>query len=315
LLKNPSFLLLKFAGKPLKKMEGTSFKSKIYRAGIRIKGIKKSIESEFQTGNFSKNNKAAEIPANVKDKCDITCRKSATGRAIWTLTAKNSKPQRYILYLHGGAFVHNLTTYDWKLLNQIIQHTNHGIIVPDYPLAPKHNYKHVYNMIVPIYEELLQHIGSQNIVLMGFSAGGGLSLSLAQYAKNKFLVQPAQIILMSPLLDATLQNPEIQAIDKHDPYLGIEGLRKALLAYSGGDDLANYLISPINGPLKGLAPVHLFMGTHEIFLPDARKFAARAKKENLPVHYYEYPKMYHAWVFLNMPEAKNVLNELVDILH
>ena len=296
------------------KMERTSFKSKIYRTGIRITGIKKIIEKEFQTDDFSRNSKAAAIPDKVQRQCYTLHRKSATGRAIWELRKKDIEPQRYVLYLHGGTFVHNITKYDWELLNRIVQYTGYGIIVPDYPLAPEHNYKDVYCMIAPIYEELLRRVGSESIVLMGFSAGGGLALSLAQYANDKSLAQPSQIILLSPLLDATLQNPEIAAIDKHDPYLGIKGIQKALLAYSGGDNLGNYMISPMNGPVQGLAPIHLFMGTHEILLPDARKLVALAKKQNVHIEYYEYPEMYHAWVFLNMPEAKNVFNKLVNIL-
>jgi acetyl esterase/lipase len=295
-------------------MEKTSFKSKIYRAVIRITGIKKIIEKEFQTDDFSRNNKAAAIPDNVQRQCDVLHRKSATGRSIWELRKKNTETQQYILYLHGGAFVHNITKYDWELLNMIVQYTGYGIIVPDYPLAPEHNYKEVYSMVAPIYQELLQHVGSESVVLMGFSAGGGLALSLAQYAKEKSMAQPSQIILLSPLLDARLLNPEIVDIDKHDPYLDIGSLKKALLAYSGGDDVGNYMISPINGPIEGLAPIHLFIGTHEILLPDARKLVVLAKEKNVQIEYHEYPKMYHAWVFLNMPEAKNVFVKLVNIL-
>lgn len=286
----------------------------MYRAGIRLTGIKKIIEKEFNANDFSRNNKAAPIPNKVQRQCDILYRKSTTGRGIWELRKKHHKPRRYILYLHGGAFVHNITKYDWEFLNRIVQHTNYGVIVPDYPLAPEHNYKEVYGMVVPIYEELLQRVGSQGFMLMGFSAGGGLTLSLAQYAKEKSLAQPSQIILLSPLLDATLQNPEIPEIDKHDPYLGIEGLKKSLLAYSGGDDLNGYMISPLYGNIEGLAPIHLFMGTHEIFLPDARKLVAMANKKGVNLAYLEYPEMYHAWIFLNMPEAKNVFEKLVAIL-
>jgi acetyl esterase/lipase len=297
------------------KMEKTSFKSKIYRASIRITGIKKIIEKEFQSHDFSSNNKAAAIPDKVQRQCDVLHRKSATGRAIWELRKKDTETQRYILYLHGGAFVHNITKYDWELLNRIVQYTGYGIVVPDYPLAPEHNYKDVYSMMAPVYQELLQRVGSESVVLMGFSAGGGLALSLAQYAKEKLQEQPSHIILLSPLLDGRLLNPEIVGIDKHDPYLDIESLRKALLAYSGGDDIGNYMISPINGSVEGLAPIHLFIGTHEILLPDARQLVVLAKKKNVHIDYYEYPKMYHAWIFLNMPEAKNVFIKLVNILH
>jgi len=290
-----------------------SFKSKIYRVLIRIVGIKTKIEKEFRTGDFSKFHQAASIPGKVKNLCDVLYRKSSTGRTIWELKKKNSTPQRYIFFLHGGGFVANITKYDWFLLNNIVQHTDLGIVVPDYPLVPASNYKDVFGMVVPAYKELIQRAGRENVVLMGFSAGGGLAFSLAQYARNHQLAQPSQIILLSPFLDATLQHPEIPIIDKYDPYIDINGFSKAISIYAANTSISDYMISPIYGKLEGLAPIHLFVGTHEVVLPDARKLVDLARERNLVINYYEYSEMYHAWIFLNMPEAKDVFERLMRI--
>lgn len=295
-------------------MERPGFKSKIYRLLIRVMGIKTKLEKEFRTGDFSKAHKAARIPDKVKSQCDIQYRQSPNGRTIWELKKKNTTPQRFLLFLHGGGFAHNITKYDWIFLNKITQQTGLGIVVPDYPLVPTNNHHDVFDMVVPVYKDLLQHKGNENVVLMGFSAGGGLTLSLAQYALNNQLAQPAQIILLSPLLDATLQDPEIWTIDKYDPYIDIPGFKKAISAYAANTSTDNYIISPIFGPLEGLAPIHLFAGTHEVLLPDARKLVALAKKKSVPLNYYEYNEMYHAWIFFNMPEAKTVFNQLMQIL-
>jgi hypothetical protein len=61
------------------------------------------------------------------------------------------------------AYVHNITKYDWELLNKIVQHTGYGFVVPGYPLAPEYNYKDVYKMVVPVYEELMRRIGTNNV--------------------------------------------------------------------------------------------------------------------------------------------------------
>jgi acetyl esterase/lipase len=150
------------------KMNKPSFNSKFYRVAMRVKGIKKSIEREFQKNDFSKSQKAAEIPDKVKRVCDITYHNSKTGRTIWELKKKNTVPKRYILFIHGGYFVHNITTYDWNLLNKIVQHTDYGIVVPDYPLAPRYNYKDVYNMAVPLYEDLLQEWASRLVAALHY---------------------------------------------------------------------------------------------------------------------------------------------------
>ncbi len=295
-------------------MKKPSFKSKIYKTLIRLKGVRNVIDHEFETGDFSKTTHAAPIPDDVKQQCAIGYRKSPSGRTIWELQKKNTTPTRYLLYLHGGAFVHNVTAYDWKLLNRIVQQSGYCIVVPDFPLTPDHNHEEVYNMVVPLYEELLHEAGAKNLIVMGSSAGGGLALALAQYAKEKEIGQPAELILISPVLDATFTNPAIAAIEKDDPCLRTSGLKKALSAYAAGTDLTSYRISPMNGDLNGLAPVHLFMGTHELLLPDARRLVERAKKELAIVHYYEYEGMFHGWFVLNLPEARDVFNHVLAIM-
>ncbi|QNL48089.1 alpha/beta hydrolase [Olivibacter sp. SDN3] len=295
-------------------MEKPSFKSKIYRLIIRLAGIKTKIQKQFKNGDFTKAHKAAGIPTKVKKQCDVIYRTSSTGRKVWKLKKKDTSPQRYLFFVHGGGFVYNITKYDWVFLNKIVQHTDIGIVVPDYPLTPTNNYQDVFDMVVPVYADLVSSAGGENVILMGFSAGGGIALSLAQHAQKQRLQQPSHIILLSPLLDATIQHPEIQEIDQYDPYIDVKGMKTAISAYTAGTKTDDYMISPIYGPLDGLAPIHLFMGTHEVLLPDARKFVAMAKEKSVPITYYEYKQMYHAWIFLNMPEANDVFNKLVNII-
>jgi hypothetical protein len=52
-----------------------------------------------------------------------------------------------------------------------------------------------------------------------------------------------------------------------------------------------------------------------VVLPGARKLAALGKEKDIAINYYEYNEMYHAWIFLNMPEAKDVFNKLMHILN
>jgi acetyl esterase/lipase len=296
-------------------MEKPSFKSKVYRLIIRVAGLKTKIQNDFKKGDFSKAHKAAAIPNNVKKQCDIVYSKSSTGSTVWELRRKGSTPKRYLFFVHGGGFVYNITKYDWNFLNKILQQTDLGIVVPDYPLAPTNNYKDVFDMLVPVYTDLLRAVAGENVVLMGFSAGGGIALSLAQYAHKLQLEQASSIILLSPLLDATIQNPKIKEIDKYDPYIDLAGVKKAILAYAAGTNTCDYRISPIYGSLEGLPPIHLFMGTHEVLMPDARKFVAIARDMSFPITYYEYNQMYHAWIFLNIPEARDVFNKLMGILY
>lgn len=295
-------------------MINPSFKSKIYRLMIRLAGIKTKVQRNFKSGDFSAAHSAAPIPERMKAYCDITTRMSATNRTIWKIKRKDSRPKRFLFFIHGGSFAANITPYDWNLLGKIVQQTDVGIVVPDYPLTPTYTYQDVFDTIVPEYSALIDSVGGDNVVLAGFSVGGGIALSIAQYALKHQLKQPSQIILLSPMLDATLQNPEIPAVDQDDPYIDVTGLKMAVSNYAAGTSIDDYRISPLYGPLEGLAPIHLFIGTHEVLWPDARKFKTMAKNKNTPITYHEYNRMYHGWVFLDMPEARDVFNKLMRIL-
>jgi acetyl esterase/lipase len=149
---------------------------------------------------------------------------------------------------------------------------------------------------------------------MGDSAGGGLALALSQLLLKEGISQPGNIILLSPWLDVTLNNPKIAALKKFDPMLNLKLLIEAGKTYAGDTPTSNYLVSPINGPIQGLGKISIFIGTHELFLPDARKFKARAKREKVDINYFEYPKMNHVFPVLPIPEARLAMKQIIDII-
>lgn len=151
---------------------------------------------------------------------------------------------------------------------------------------------------------------------MGDSAGGGFAPALAQLIFEKGLPQPKHIILLSPWLDITLDNPEINAsLEQTDPMLGIYGAVELGKLYAGDSDRKNYLLSPMYGKIKGLADITLFMGTQEILLPDGRKFKAIAKEEGVEIQYYEYPGMNHVFPVYPIPESKQARKIIVETIN
>ena len=168
--------------------------------------------------------------------------------------------------------------------------------------------------MLPLYNELAADVGSANITIMGDSSGGGISLALAQRLREDGHDQPGHVILLSPWLDATLSNPEIVEFDKIDPFLGVEGLKYGGEVYARGVDPKSYLVSPVYGSLKDLAPVTLFIGTRDILYPDCRKLRDKAADEGVPLDYREYDAMVHDWMLGPLPEAKHAVAEIVDTI-
>lgn len=254
------------------------------------------------------------LPENLQRKYGI---KKSNSYSIDTYLLKSStNPEaKQILFIPGGGYTDHPLIWHWRFLYGLTQKLNATITVPIYPKAPVHQYQESFEKVLPIYKDLLTKTSPENIVIMGDSAGGGFSLALSQLLLKEGIPQPGNIILLSPWLDITLQHPDIAAMDKSEPMLNLNLLIEAGKAYAGDTPTSNYLLSPINGPLKGLGKITVFIGTHEFFLPDARKFKVLAQQQNVEINYFEYPEMNHVFPVFPIPEAKRAMQQIVDIIN
>ena len=284
------------------------------RQGGKEKFTNEKLLAEFMEEKRAENDKPYVLPENIRKKYGIE-KRNFDGMDCYIFNQANKPSEKQILYLHGGAYVNQALVYHWRFLGKIAKETNSTIFVPIYPKAPNHQYQESFDKVLPIYEEILHKSGEKNTVLMGDSSGGGFALALAQLLLEKGLAQPQHIILLSPWLDITMKNQDAYELEKKDPMLGIYGLIQMGKAYAGDTDTNNYLLSPINGRIDGLGEISLFIGTHEILLPDARKFRDNLKSQGVTINFYEYQKMNHNFPLYPIPEAKKATKEIVDIIN
>jgi epsilon-lactone hydrolase len=240
----------------------------------------------------------------IKKYALITCDKFK-GQTIYTLSPKGAAPKGHILFLHGGAYVFDLIKEHWGIVGRLLSELGCSISVPLYPLAPEHSCSEMYDWLISFYEEQISRYPAENLTLMGDSAGGGLSLGVSQVLKARGLPLPKRIVLLSPWLDVTMSHPEIPEIEPYDLILGTEGLKEAGRMFAGALPLSHPCVSPINGDMKGLPPISLFIGTHDILFPDCKRLRDLAEREGVPIDYHEYPEMLHVWVAVDMPESRD----------
>ena len=234
-------------------------------------------------------------------------------RKIFTFNSPAVTNQKHILFFHGGAYILNFTFLHWRLLTRLVRETNCIVTAPDYPLLPDYSYKERLAMGEQVYKELLKQTNADNIIFMGDSSGGNLALSLAQKLMADKIAQPAQIILLSPWLDVTMSNPQMQEVSKRDPMLPL-GDNKLGQLHAGDRDMKDFLVSPLYGSLKGLGKISLFTGTDDILNPDARLLKSKAETESVPFNYFEYKHMLHDWIIFPIPEAKIAFKQIVELL-
>lgn len=222
--------------------------------------------------------------------------------------------KKHIFYLHGGGYVYGISSMHWEFLGKLADALDCTITVPIYPLAPEHNHQEVFQMLTPIYEEVCDDTKPEDLVLMGDSAGGGIALALAQLLKQMHLPQPENIILLSPVLDMTFSNSEIAGMESCDLIVATPALRDIGQWYRGDREITHPLVSPIYGDLEGLGKISLFVGTHEVLCPDARRLRGMLKAKGIPLGYYEYRGMLHVWPLFFLPESKKAVSEIIEII-
>lgn len=247
----------------------------------------------------------ARVPGYMKDEYNIS-EEEVENRPVYTITPKNGVTNELvIMYVHGGSYVGNLEKEHWKTCSDIINQLGCTIIVPDYPLTPKYNYKDTISMMETLYKQLIEKIDPSNFIVMGDSAGGGLSLALLEKVGEENIQMPNQTILISPWLDVRLNNPEIEEVELNDPELNKSALKIAGENYAGKDGIDSYLVNPIDGPLDKLKNVSIFTGTNDILNPDIKILQERAKEVGTEINVYETEGATHVWLLYKYKDEKN----------
>jgi acetyl esterase/lipase len=189
-----------------------------------------------------------------------------------------------ILYFHGGVYVIGSAAHTVPLVSDLARRAQAKAVTVDYRLAPEHPYPAAVADARAAYEGLLaQGVDAGQIALAGESAGGGLAVALLLALRDAGTPLPSSAFVMSPYADLTLSGETLLEQQTLDPILTPEGLRLRVADYVGGADAADPQISPIFADLRGLPPLLIQVGSHEILLSDALRLAGRAAIDDVPV--------------------------------
>jgi acetyl esterase/lipase len=190
-----------------------------------------------------------------------------------------------MLYLHGGSHVVGSPRTALGTAAGLVVRTGIPGLSLDYRLAPEQPFPADVQDVVAAYRDLLgQGHAPGSIAFAGDSAGGGLAVTGALAARDAGLPAPAAIVAFSPGLDATRAGESYVTKAEADPLLDRESLDRMSSLYVAGQDRRNPLLSPaVNADLTGLPPVLVQVGTNEMLLDDARRFALRASDAEVDV--------------------------------
>jgi acetyl esterase/lipase len=226
--------------------------------------------------------------------------RTVAGFPVWTVRPRTASSAA--VYLHGGAYLAGIAPQHWTLIG-LLADAGVRVEVPLYGLAPQHTHRVAYPFLHAVHAELAEETPPGGLALVGDSAGGGLALGLAQDLVAGGGPAPDRLVLISPWLDLTLSHPRLPEYERVDPWLARPGLVVAGLAWADGDDPTVPRLSPGNGPLAGLPPTWMFVGTREIACPDVLDLAEAASSAGVPVELTVVDGAVHVYPLVPAPEG------------
>jgi acetyl esterase/lipase len=230
--------------------------------------------------------------------------------AEW-VSVPGSAPDRVLLYLHGGSYTIGSPRTHRGLVAQIARAAGARALVPDYRLAPEHLFPAPVEDATAAYRWLqAQGIQPEHIVIAGDSAGGGLTLATALALRDAGDPLPAALVCLSPWTDLAATGASLKTRAHLDPSLAPGGLAAAGQRYVGPDgDVRASLASPLYADLRGLPPILIQVGDHEILLDDSTRLAERALAAGVAVTLEVWSEMWHVFESLAgyLPEADQAI--------
>ena len=223
---------------------------------------------------------------------------------------------KLLIFIHGGAFISGPAHHHWNAVKNIATRTNCRVWMCDYPKAPETKIVQISENIDMVYKAALARYLPSQISFLGDSAGGTLVTGLMQRLIKNNSSLPQKIILLSPVFDASMSNPEIDLVEESDPMLSKVGVLSAKRMSVLNDDLKNIMISPLHGSFDKFPKTILFLAENDITYPDQLLAVKKMKDAKIDIEVIIGENMPHIWPLLPvMTEAKKSFNQIVEILN
>jgi len=129
-----------------------------------------------------------------------------------------------------------------------------------------------------------------SVVVAGERMGAGLAAALLVQLRDSGTALPRCAVLVSALLDLTMQAKSLRLHASGDSAVRITELRQRVADYAGGTMRTDPYLSPLYANLHGLAPVQLLVAGTDPLLDDSLAFATRAARSGVAVDLRVWPE-------------------------
>lgn len=236
----------------------------------------------------------------------------------WVL-APGADPDVRLLYLHGGGFVSGSGGFYLAQAAHLSATAKCAVLLPDYRLAPEHRFPAGLDDCVSSHRWMVANGPAgpgpaRATFVAGDSAGGNLTLATLLALRDRKHTLPAGGIAISPCTDFTLASESLKTVV--DPIISAKTMSVFRDHYLGKTDPRDPLASPVFGDYRGLPPLLIQLGEHEMLRDDGIRTAKKARADGIAVKLEVWPGMFHVFHSHEplLPEAREAIDHIAEFM-
>ncbi|HVE20948.1 MAG TPA: alpha/beta hydrolase [Acidocella sp.] len=234
-----------------------------------------------------------------------------------TIPARDAK--RLLIHVHGGCYVLNPGEAALPEAVLMAGFSHIPVISVDYRMPPTAYFPAALDDAMTVYKAALKMEKPQDIGVFGGSAGGALTLEMMLRAKQEHLPMPGAIDVNTPMADAVDWGDSSRTNALVDNVLVSPSgfCESAALFYAHGHDMADPMISPLNGDFHGFPPTILLTGTRDLLLSNTVRTEQKLLQSGVPANLLVFEGMSHFQFTINdqIPEDRQAFTELAAFLN
>ena len=235
------------------------------------------------------------------------------------VVAPGADPDVRLLYLHGGGFVSGSGGFYLTLAAHLSAAAKCAVLLPDYRLAPEHRFPAGLEDCILAHKWMIANGPSgpapaQSTFIAGDSAGGGLTLATLLALRDRKMPLPAAGIPLSPVTDLTLASESLKTVN--DPIISARTMPVFRDHYLGKTNPRNALASPVFGDYRGIPPLLIQVGEHEMLHDDSVRVAKKARADGIPVKLEVWTGMFHVFQSHEplLPEGREAIDHIAEFM-
>jgi monoterpene epsilon-lactone hydrolase len=239
------------------------------------------------------------------------------GVHVYVLTPDTIPPEnkdKVLIHVHGGCYVlfpgESGTTEGIMMAG----FAHYKVISVDYRMPPEAYFPVALDDAVTVYKTVLKTTPPKDVAFFGTSAGGALTLEMVLRARQDGLPLPGAIAPGTPMSDVTKTGDSFYTNEKVDNVLVSRSgfCHAATLVYAQGHDLADPLLSPVYGDMRGFPPAILTTGTRDLLLSNTVRVHRKLLRSGVPAILEVFEGESHAQYQFDdtVPETKEAFTEI-----